>query len=395
VGQAAVVVDDLWKRFRIFHERNAYLKAAVLRGRRARFEEFWALKGVSLEVQHGEVVGIIGENGSGKSTLLKCLSRILRPERGRVEVNGRLSALLELGAGFHPELSGRENVFLNAAILGVPRKEIERRFDEIVAFAGLEQFIDMPVKNYSSGMYVRLGFAVAINVDPEVMIIDEVLAVGDASFQRKCMDKFAQLRESGRTLVIVTHDLGSVRSLCDRAYWLRYGVLEDQGSPDEVSSHYAEQALGSAEAGVNEARWGSGELRISQVQLVDGRGQPFSSVRTGDDITVRITYEARVPVETPVFAVTLVHASGVAVASPTTRDVGLVPPLVHGGGELEVTFPGVPLLPGPYELSVAATDFTLHHEYDHRSHVARFDVTPGDAGDERGLITLRPTWKLR
>jgi ABC-type polysaccharide/polyol phosphate transport system ATPase subunit len=395
MGEPAVVVDDLWKRFRIYHERNAYLKAAILRGRRARYEEFWALKGVSLEVEHGEVIGIIGENGSGKSTLLKCLSRILRPDKGRVEVNGRLSALLELGAGFHPELSGRENVFLNAAILGVPRKEIERRFDEIVSFAGLEQFIDMPVKNYSSGMYVRLGFAVAINVDPEVMIIDEVLAVGDASFQRKCMDRFAHLRESGRTLVIVTHDLGSVRSLCDRAYWLRYGVLEEEGSPDEVSAHYAEEALGAAEAGVNEARWGSGELRIGHVQLLDVAGQPVTSVRTGEDITVRMSYEARVPVETPVFSVTVVHASGVAVASPTTRDVGLVPPLVHGGGEIEVTFAELPLLPGPYEVSVAAIDFTLHHEYDHRSHVARFEVTPGETSDERGLITLRPTWKLR
>ncbi len=394
MGEPAVVVDDLWKRFRIFHERNAYLKAAILRGRRARYEEFWALKGVSLEVEHGEVVGIIGENGSGKSTLLKCLSRILRPDRGSLAVNGRLSALLELGAGFHPELSGRENVFLNAAILGVPHKEITRRFDEIVAFAGLEQFIDMPVKNYSSGMYVRLGFAVAINVDPEVMIIDEVLAVGDASFQRKCMDKFAQLRESGRTLVIVTHDLGSVRTLCDRAYWLRYGVLEEEGSPDDVSAHYAEEALGSADAGVNEARWGSGELRITNVQLLDPTDRPVSTVRTGEDITVRLAYEARVPVETPVFTVTLTHGSGVVVAAPTTRDVGLVLPLVHGGGDLEVTFPSVPMLPGPYEVSVAATDFSLHHEYDHRSHVARFDVTAGETGDERGLITLRPTWKL-
>ena len=193
-----VVVDDVWKRFRIFHERNQYLKASILRGRRATYEEFWALKGVSIEVDEGEVFAIVGENGSGKSTLLKCLSRILRPDKGSITVNGRISALLELGSGFHPELSGRENVYLNGAILGMTRKDIDRRFDEIVEFSGLERFIDTPVKNYSSGMFVRLGFAVAVNVDPEILIIDEVLAVGDASFQKRCMEKFADYRERGQ-----------------------------------------------------------------------------------------------------------------------------------------------------------------------------------------------------
>ena len=185
MGDMAVQAESLWKNFRLYHERNQFLKAAILRGRRARYEEFWALKDVSFEVPTGTTFGVIGHNGSGKSTLLKTLTGILVPDRGSVKTVGRVSALPELGAGFHPELSGRENVFLNGAILGLKRKEIEQRFDDIVEFAGLEQFIDSPVKNYSSGMFVRLGFAVAANVEPDVLLIDEVLSVGDENFQRK------------------------------------------------------------------------------------------------------------------------------------------------------------------------------------------------------------------
>ncbi|MEL0284290.1 MAG: ABC transporter ATP-binding protein, partial [Ilumatobacter sp.] len=192
MSASAVAVRDLWKSFRLYHERNQFLKAAILRGRRARYEEFWALKDVSFEVPVGTTFGVIGSNGSGKSTLLKCLAGILVPERGEVEISGRISALLELGAGFHPELSGRENVFLNGAILGLSKKEIAARFDSIVDFAGLEDFIDSPVKNYSSGMFVRLGFAVAAHVEPEVLLVDEVLSVGDEAFQRKSAEKIEQ-----------------------------------------------------------------------------------------------------------------------------------------------------------------------------------------------------------
>ena len=251
-SEAVIVVDQVWKRFRIYHERNQYLKASILRGRRARYEEFWALRDVSLEVREGEVFAIIGENGSGKSTLLKCLARILTPEKGRIEVKRRMSALLELGSGFHPELSGRENVYLNGAILGMSRREIDLRFDEIVQFSGLERFIDSPVKNYSSGMYVRLGFAVAINVDPDILIVDEVLAVGDAVFQQRCYEKFAELRNAGKTLVVVTHDLGSVRTMADRAVWLSYGELKSEGTPGEVTSTYSGETLGHREEEIGE-----------------------------------------------------------------------------------------------------------------------------------------------
>ena len=201
---AAITVDGLWKNFRLYHERNRYIKAAVLRGRRARYEEFWALKDVSFEIPQGETFGIIGSNGSGKSTMLKCLAGILYPNKGGVTVDGKLAALLELGAGFHYELTGRENVFLNGAILGLSKKDLELKYDEIVQFAGLEKFIDTPVKNYSSGMIVRLGFAIATNVNPEILLIDEILSVGDQNFQRRSAEKIDEFRRDGRTIIIVS-----------------------------------------------------------------------------------------------------------------------------------------------------------------------------------------------
>jgi len=215
MSSEAVNVSGLWKNFRLYHEKNQYLKAAILRGRRARYEEFWALRGIDFTVPTGTTFGVIGSNGSGKSTLLKCLTGILMPDKGSVTVKGRISALLELGAGFHPELSGRENVFMNGAILGLSKKEITAKFDDIVEFAGLENFIDTPVKNYSSGMFVRLGFAVAAHVEPEVLLIDEVLSVGDESFQRKCAERIEQFRREGRTIVFVSHGLAQVEQLCE------------------------------------------------------------------------------------------------------------------------------------------------------------------------------------
>ena len=234
----AVQVREVSKTFRLHRDRNQTLKAAILHRKRADYEEFWALKDVSLDVPVGTTFGLIGENGSGKSTLLKCMAQILRPDHGSIAITGKVSALLELGAGFHPELSGRENVFLNGSILGLGRKELASRYDDIVEFAGLERFIDTPVKNYSSGMYVRLGFSVAINVEPDVLLVDEVLAVGDEQFQRRCAEKFAEMRAKGRTVVLVSHALGSVRSMCDNAAWLDGGVLRSMGSASEVIDEY-------------------------------------------------------------------------------------------------------------------------------------------------------------
>ena len=391
-----LIVEDVWKRFRLFHERNQHLKTSILRGRRASYEEFWALRGVSLEVDQGEVFAIVGENGSGKSTLLKCLARILRPERGAISVRGRMSALLELGSGFHPELSGRENVYLNGAILGLTKRDVDLRFDSIVQFAGLERFIDTPVKNYSSGMFVRLGFAVAINVDPEILIVDEVLAVGDASFQKRCMEKFADYRQEGRTLVIVTHDLGTVRSMADRVAWLSYGEIKEQGEAGEVTATYTSNALGETheDDGEHEFRFGSGEVVITDVAIIGADGAPAGTVRTGEDVTFRLEYNARVPVREPVFGLGIHHISGPLVTGPNTRDSGDIPSILDGTGTVEVTVKALSLLPGTYDLSVSVWDFPILRAYDQRSRVMRFDVLPGDRMEGFGLMTMRPTWTL-
>jgi ABC-type polysaccharide/polyol phosphate transport system ATPase subunit len=239
VTTPAVVVDDVSKKFRMYHEQNNSLKSALMRGRKSIHDDFWALNDISFEVPQGSTFGLIGRNGSGKSTLLKCLAKILVPDKGSITAVGRQASLLEVGSGFHPELSGRENVFLNGSILGMTRREVSRRFDEIVSFAGVEKFIDQPVKNYSSGMYVRLGFSVAVSVTPDILVVDEVLAVGDAAFQKKCRHKFADMKRDGQTVILVSHSMNTVREMCDQVAWLDSGTLVATGAADEVISAYS------------------------------------------------------------------------------------------------------------------------------------------------------------
>lgn len=240
----AVRVDDVSKKFRLYQERNQTLKSAILRGKRSQHEDFWALSHVSFDVIEGHTHGLIGANGSGKSTLLKCLAKIYWPTEGDIEYRGRMASLLEVGSGFHLELSGRENIYLNGSILGMSRKEIERKFDSIVDFSGVEKFLDQPVKNYSSGMYVRLGFSIAINVDPDILVVDEVLSVGDEEFQRKSFDKFKEMKKSGKTVIIVTHAMPVVRELCDEVSWLSQGVLQASGKTDSIVDAYLSDVAG-------------------------------------------------------------------------------------------------------------------------------------------------------
>ncbi len=234
----AVRVDHVTKSFRMYHERNQSLKSAIMRRRRSIHEDFLALDDVSFDVPKGSTFGLIGSNGSGKSTLLKCLANIYYPNQGTITHYGKIAAMLEVGSGFHHELSGRENIFLNGSILGMSRKEITRKFDEIVEFSGVEQFIDQPVKNYSSGMYVRLGFAIAINVDPEILVVDEVLAVGDAAFQEKCFQKFKDFKRDGKTVILVSHSTETVQTLCDTAAWLDHGELKTVGAAKPTIKAY-------------------------------------------------------------------------------------------------------------------------------------------------------------
>ncbi|AWB88635.1 ABC transporter ATP-binding protein [Salinibacterium hongtaonis] len=237
-GDTAVRVHEVSKKFRLYHERNQTLKAAIMRGRTSVHEDFWALNDVSFDVPRGSTFGLIGSNGSGKSTLLKCLAKIYTPDKGSITHNGKMAALLEVGSGFHHELSGRENIYLNGSILGMSKKEIDSKYDEIVEFSGVERFIDQPVKNYSSGMYVRLGFSVAIHVEPDILVVDEVLAVGDAEFQEKCFRKFRDLKTNGKTVILVSHAMSTVLEMCDSAAWLNKGSLMMAGPVDETVAAY-------------------------------------------------------------------------------------------------------------------------------------------------------------
>lgn len=244
MSEIAVRVDHVGKRFRLYHERNQSLKSAIMRGRKSLYEEFWALNDVSFDVPRGSTFGLIGSNGSGKSTLLKCLTKIYFPERGTISANGRLAGLLEVGSGFHPELSGVENIYLNGSILGMSRKEVDRKRDEIIEFADVGDYIDQPVKNYSSGMYVRLGFAIAINVNPDILVVDEVLAVGDQQFQDKCRQKFADMKAAGKTVILVSHSMSLVEQMCDEAAWLQKGDLREVGAAEPTIGAYLDYVNG-------------------------------------------------------------------------------------------------------------------------------------------------------
>ena len=391
---AAVTIDGLWKSYRLYHEKNQYLKAAILRGRRARYEEFWALRDISLEIPTGATFGIIGSNGSGKSTMLKCLANILVPDQGSVRVNGRLSALLELGAGFHPELSGRENVFMNGAILGMSRKEIEARFDDIVEFAGLSEFIDSPVKNYSSGMFVRLGFAVAANVDPEVLLIDEVLSVGDESFQRRSAEKIEEFRRDGRTIIFVSHGLGQVQQLCDDVAWIDKGELRRLGPAAEVireyqgDSHEAERIEG--ELG---SRWGSGEAQIVAVNIAGPDPARPLVLNTLDPVTIGVDLTAHTPLQDVVVSMRIDTMNGVPVWASSTKANSTTIGLIDGPASVSVTIPSLPLLEGVYDLSVAVTDATEVHPYDHWERRVRFEVRQYRSYDS-GLVHMPASWAV-
>lgn len=389
----AVSVENVWKYFRLYHDKNQYLKTTVLQGRRSRYDEFWALKDVDFEIPFGSTFGIIGSNGSGKSTLLKCLAGILTPDRGQVVVNGRMAALLELGAGFHPELSGRENIYLNGAILGMTSSEIDRKLEEIIDFSGLEKFIDTPVKNYSSGMVVRLGFAIATNVDPEILIIDEVLAVGDESFQHRCNEKIESFRQEGRTIILVSHGLDQVAQLCSSVAWLEKGILQEVGPSYEVISNYSgksHEAEPKKEGEIGE-RWGSHEAEITSAQFLDNSDAAVSVLKSGETISLRIAYEAHTPITYPVFGLRITQLHGTNVWGSNTKRMGFHLDRIQGTGFITLEIPSLPLLAGTYDLTLALTDQHETYEYDHWDRRIRFDVVQYNTFDE-GLVQINAKW---
>ena len=392
MSPAAVTVDDVTKKFRVYHERNQTLKATVMRRRRAVYEDFRALDQVSFEIPEGSTFGLVGDNGSGKSTLLKCLARILYPDSGSVATRGRVAALLEVGSGFHPELSGRDNIYLNGSILGMNRSEIERKFEAIVDFSGVEQFIDQPVKNYSSGMYVRLGFAVAIHVDPEILLVDEVLAVGDAAFQEKCTEKFVEFRREGRTVVVVSHSMPSLRSMCDEVAWLDHGKVVETGEATPILQRYLDSTRTDVVTETDgQVRWGTGEARLDAVDLLHD-GRPVDAVRTGDELSIRLRYTATERIENPVFGLAIESHDGVYLWANNTRDAMHHVPAIEGSGEVVCRIPKLALQPGRFRVLASIVDSTTTHVFDYVREAAWVAVEFGDPVESGGYLALDGRW---
>jgi ABC-2 type transport system ATP-binding protein len=381
----AIDVHDVSKRFRLYHEKYTSLKERVIHLNRIPFEEFWALHHIGMEISEGESVGLLGHNGSGKSTLLKCVAGILQPTSGHIVVRGQLAAMLELGTGFSTELSGRDNIFLNGSLLGMPRSEIERRFDEIVAFAELEQFIDNQVKYYSSGMYTRLGFAVAVNVEPDILLVDEVLAVGDENFQRKCIERFKRFRSEGRTIVVVTHVADQIRQMCDRGYVLDHGVLAGAGTPGEAIRLFRERLLAAGEHVEAEAlQEDTGEsvqerkrnlkIRINAIDVEHGGSGSRAYMLPGEPLRVRVSFDAVSPVEDAVFGIAVYDVKGDLVFGSDTDIEDEHVGRLHGPGEVVFAFDSVPLLDGSYDISVGIRSPDHGTVYDFWEQKARFQV---------------------
>lgn len=384
-------VEHITKNFKIYYDKGAQLKERLLFRKRNRYEERQVLKDVTFQVKRGEAIGLIGHNGCGKSTTLKLLTRIMYPDSGTITMKGRVSSLIELGAGFHPDMSGRENIYTNAAIFGLTKKEIDSRLDDIVEFSELAEFIDNPVRTYSSGMYMRLAFSVAINVDADILLIDEILAVGDANFQTKCFNKLREIKAQGTTIVIVSHSLGQIEQICDRSIWIHEGLIRAEGPPKEIDLEYldfmsrkmqennqkalekkaAEEEKAAEEADEqNEAeeipeeeaaeeaqterkRWGSGMARIKSIKTFNSDGAQQDTFRTGEKIVFRLEYTVKEKVSDAVFGIGIFNRDGVQCYGTNTRIDKLAEFSLEKNGVFEITLDEVQLLAGEYLIDFA------------------------------------------
>ena len=410
----AITLAEVSKSYRLWGRRSQFatLKSALLKRdvKLSPEQTVPALREVSFEIHRGEAFGVIGRNGSGKSTLLKLISGILKPTSGKIAVHGRIAALIELGAGFHPEITGRENIYINGIMLGLTRREIDERFDRIVAFSGIGEFLDQPVKTYSSGMYVRLGFAVAVHVDPDILLIDEVLAVGDEEFSARCIAKIQEMKLRGVTLVFVTHQLDQVRNLCDRALWLDHGLVEAIGDPMRVVDAYLQEVSGAvpasgteepaAEAAAappekkdthDEERWGSGEVLLKHVALTDHHGRELVAIGAGTPITIDIDVEVRAPQDDFVFGLGIYHADGTCVYGTNTDVEGYAAQRLESNARVRFVTTSLDLVAGTYRVD-AAVHTRNGRCFDYRRNVIRFVV--GSRVHDVGVYRPKHEWRF-
>ncbi|MBQ1519006.1 MAG: ABC transporter ATP-binding protein [Ruminococcus sp.] len=402
MSEQAIIVKDITKSFKVYPDKGSQLKERLLFRKRSRYEERKVLKGISFTVNKGEAVGLIGRNGCGKSTTLKLLTRIMYPDRGTITMNGRVSSLIELGAGFHPDMSGRENIYTNAAIFGLTKKEIDARLDDIISFSELAEFIDNPVRTYSSGMYMRLAFSVAINVDADILLIDEILAVGDANFQAKCFARLKEIKAQGTTIVIVSHSLGQIEQICDRSIWIYDGLIKAMGPPKEVDLEYLDfmsremqenGKVSSAETPTEEngKRWGNGKARIKTVTSYGEDGKEKNIFRTGETIRFVIDYTVSETVEDAVFGIGIFNREGIQCYGTNTRIDRTGDITLTKDGKAEIILEDVLLLPSEYSFDFAIeTGDGIPVDYCRQIYKAEMISNTGDAG----ITRIKHKWSV-
>lgn len=403
--KAAIEARDLGKRFTRHLDRRNTVKERIVRGRSRNRVDFWALKDVDLTIPKGSVYGVIGHNGSGKSTLLKLITGIYRATEGTLLTDGRVAALIELGAGFHPDMTGRENIKLNGSILGLSKQHIKDAMDDIIDFSGLREFIDDPVKHYSSGMYVRLGFSVAINMNPDVLLVDEVLAVGDEEFQRKCFDYLYTLRKAGKTIVVVSHGLGQLESLCDEITWLDHGLVQRTGPSSQVIAAYLDR-VNSQEAARNlelkvvrsddlgAERAGSGQIRVRSIALTDAQGTPLQHAETGTTCSFLVEMQASEPVLGPNVRIAVQHEGGALVSMVNNHRFGVDLGTVEGAFTIAADIIDNPLLPARYRVHVDIFDHTGARLLDSWSEALDFAVRSPRGEIGQGFVDLAAKFRL-
>ena len=405
-NEVAISVQNVSKSFKLYHEKRGSLRDIFYHlGRGSSYEKFDALKNISFEVNKGEFLGIIGRNGSGKSTLLKLLAGVYLPDTGKISVNGRLIPFLELGVGFNPELTGRENVFLNGTIMGLTKSELQEKFDEIIDFAEVREFIDMPLKKYSSGMQVRLAFSIAIQADADIYLLDEILAVGDANFQAKSMAEFRKFKEKGKTVILVTHDLGALAQYCDKAIYIKDHVIEAQGDPSDLLNEYiyldrdnsSEDNTSSDEETAEDGdtkKEKNPYAEVKKVEFFDKKNSKNKMFLAGDDIQIEVTYKVKKTLETPVFGIALYKDDGTHLLGDNTDlsnafDKKSIDP---GTYKVRVTIPNMPLLKGNVLLTIAITDKTYTKTYIWEEKKYEFSVVSGKL--QSGLLLTENNWQV-